>query len=86
MVDIFAYWNNRNGSSAYSKKLFKMFVACGNRLVKFLLHGKLSPFAGVRSVLVKDYQLLYTDKPNELRVVTIFDTRQNPDKLEERLK
>jgi plasmid stabilization system protein ParE len=86
MSEIFEYWNNRNRSTAYSEKLFRLFVECGNSLINFPQQGKPTVFKGIRGVIVKDYLLLYTDKPDEIRVVTIFDTRQNPAKLTDRLK
>jgi plasmid stabilization system protein ParE len=86
MSEIFDYWNNRNRSTAYSGKLFRFFIEQGNLLVRFPLQGREIGIKELRAVVVRDYELVYELIPNGVRVVTIWDTRQNPDKLRELLE
>jgi plasmid stabilization system protein ParE len=86
MSEIFAYWNNRNRSKAYSKKLYGFFIEQGKLLVRFPLHGREIGVKNLRAVVVKDYELVYQLVPDGVRVVAVWDTRQNPEKLTELLK
>ena len=86
MSEIFAYWNNRNGSKSYSKKLFGFFIEQGNLLVRFPLHGREIGVKDLRSVVFRDYELVYELVPDGVRVVAVWNTRQNPKKLHELLK
>jgi plasmid stabilization system protein ParE len=48
--------------------------------------GRKSTEKEVRIKVVKDYLILYEYSETELRVMTIFDSRQDPEKLKKRLK
>lgn len=85
-VSIFSYWNRRNGSKAYSRKLSALFNAALRTAVDFPDSGIITDFEGVRAVLARDYLLLYRMVPEGSYVLTIFDTRQDPDKLVGRLR
>ena len=78
---IFSYWNKRNKSKIYSKKLNLLF----NQSVKLLsIHpqtGRITNKENIRIKVVRDYLIIYEFMDRELIILSIFDTRQNPDKL-----
>ncbi len=48
--------------------------------------GKPTDARGIRAKKVRDYFILYTVKENQIQILTIWDTRQDPQDLKERLK
>jgi len=83
--DIFDYWNNRNKSNLYSKKLNKLFQ---EHLAIISKHPEIGVKlrADVYRKTVRDYQLIYLNRPKEIVLLAIWDTRQRPDKLYDKLK
>lgn len=79
---IFKYWNKRNKSKAYSKKLNKLFIASIEFVAIHPHTGKLTDRNGIRIKFASHFALIYEFNQNELFVLSIFDTRQDPDKLE----
>lgn len=79
---ILNYWNQRNKSTAYSKKLNKLF----NEAVKIILDfpgiGKPTEDPGVRIKIVRDYLIFYEPTETQILILTIWDSRRNPDELE----
>jgi plasmid stabilization system protein ParE len=85
-MSIFSYWNRRNGSNAYSRKLNTLFNSALRSALKFPDSGIVTDHEGVRAVLARDYMLFYRIVPEGIYVMTIFDTRQDPEKLIGRLE
>lgn len=84
--DILEYWENRNRSPAYSIKLYGLVKDMLAQLCEFRYSGSETTTDGVRSIIVRDYRIFYELRPDEIYVMTIFDTRQNPAKLTDGLK
>jgi len=83
---IFDYWNSRNRSRTYSSKLNGLFIDALSKVSEFTEVGQLIDERGFRSIIVRDYRIYYDVGPYYILVLTIWDTRQDPEKLEERLK
>jgi addiction module RelE/StbE family toxin len=83
---IFEYWNNRNRSAAYSQKLNVLFLDALHIVMEHPESGLPTEENGLRSVIVRDYRIYYESSRDLIEVLTIFDTNQDPTKLEERLK
>ncbi len=79
---IFEYWNNRNKSKEYSKKLQSLFKESLLLVKNNPSIGKKSDLKDVRIKIVRDYQLFYQHTKDSIYVLTIWDSRQDPDKLE----
>ncbi len=79
---IFNYWNKRNRSKAYSKKLNNLFIASIEFVASHPHTGKLTDRNEIRIKFASHFALIYEYNEIELFVLSIFDTRQNPDKLE----
>jgi len=80
--EILSYWKERNASSTYSHKLNKLFIAATQQISKFPGIGKPTDIDGVRVKIIRDYLLFYEKVEDEIRILTIWDSRQNPEKLE----
>jgi toxin YoeB len=79
--DIFTYWNNRNKSRSYSKKLNVLFKETLILLSKYPLLGKAVKDSELRVKILKDYLIIYEIDDEHLYILTIWDSRQNPDSL-----
>jgi predicted nucleotide-binding protein (sugar kinase/HSP70/actin superfamily) len=75
---IFRYWNNRNKSIIYSKKLRILFKEALKIVSDFSDSSMESSKKDVRLKLVRDYYLVYQITSDSIVVLDIWDTRQNP--------
>jgi plasmid stabilization system protein ParE len=75
---IFVYWNKRNGSNTYSKKLNRLFIETVDLISKFPDIGKLTNDQSARIKVVEINDLIF--------ILTIWDSRQNPNELMNILK
>ncbi len=78
---IFEYWNNRNNSNLYSRKLNELIRQSLDLIAKYPKIGKQTEKKNVRVKILRDYLIIYEVLPLEIVVLTIWDTRQNPDDL-----
>lgn len=79
LIGILEFYINRNGSSAYSKKLYSKI----NKSVRLLSKN---PFIGVktddpdiRALITGDYQIIYEVFDKLLLVIMIWDCRRDPE-------
>ena len=84
--EIFTHWNHRNKSNLYSLKLNLLFVDAINLIAKFPKIGKPTGYKETRVKLVRDYLMIYKEEESFIIIVTIWDGRQDPLKLEKILK
>jgi len=78
---IFEYWNGRNGSTRYSKKLLKFIQARVQQLIEHPLSGKETEIDGVRITSLGHFSIVYRTTETQLVVIGFWDTRQDPEKL-----
>ena len=78
---ILDYWFHINKSPTFPDKL-------NNQFNKALVLASIFPFAGIptekeniRFVIVRDYKLYYEIYPDEIKVLTVWDSRRNPENL-----
>lgn len=83
---IFTYWNNRNRSTAYSQKLNILLNEAISIIAKFQQIGKPLGYKGVRIKIVKDYLIVYKGSLDFLSIITIWDARQDTQKLDPMLE
>ncbi len=81
--EILNYWRNRNKSNAYSKKLNELFKESVKFILDFPQIGKTTDDPKARIKIVKDYLIIYEETETQISILTIWDNRQNPDKLKE---
>ena len=80
--NILQYWRERNNSSTYSKKLNKLFIQAIRRISEFPQIGKITNYPAVRVKVVKEYLIVYEESDTHLAILSIWDTRQDPEKLD----
>ena len=76
---ILLFWKKHNYSSAYSKKLNELIKKA---VVLISIHphiGRKTDKEGVRVKLIRDYLLFYKEIKNEIIILSIWDSRRNPD-------
>ena len=83
---IYFYWNKRNKSIIYSKKLNTLFIESAELLAIHPNMGRVSNKENIRIKVVRDFILIYEFTTNELRILSVFDTRQDPDKLKKNIQ
>ena len=81
-IAILDYWVNRNKSTTYSIKLAKLFIDKVNMLGKSPEQGLITDVASIRVKIIKDYAVYYEIAPDFIKILTIWDTRRNPNKFE----
>lgn len=85
--EIFKYWNTRNKSNTYSKKLNELFKEAVRLIFEYPEIGKPTNDKNARIKIVREYLIIYEiDDKDRLLILTIWDSRQSPKKLERVLK
>ncbi len=84
--NIIAYWNWHNKSNIYSKKLLLLIKGAINSIKKSPEVGKPTNRPDTKLRIVRDYFIVYRIKDDTIHILSIWDTRQNPSKLEETIK
>ena len=79
--EIFNYWNKRNQSNRYSIHLNKLFHEAISIISNALKIGKLTEIDNVRIKIVRDYLIVYEEFENQIHILTIFSSHQDPAKL-----
>ena len=75
---IFEYWNNRNKSKAYSNKLNLLFNANLQIILKLPEFGLPTKNEVDKYIIVSHFEIIYKITKEEIVVIDIWDTRQNP--------
>lgn len=81
--EILKYWNKRNKSKLFSKKLNELFKEAVKLIAEHPEMGKPTDIKNVRSKIVRDYLMIYeVNDKDQLLILTIWDSRQSPRRLE----
>ena len=78
---IFEYWNERNRSNSYSKKLKNKISHLINNLKTNPRIGNKSNFNNTRSISLGHYSILYKITDVNIIITGFWDNRQNPETL-----
>ncbi len=76
--NLYKYWNIRNKSTLFTKKLELLFKDKLNQIAQYP-EGSIEISNKVRMVLVRDYYLIFEFNEATIKVLDIWDTRQNPE-------
>ncbi len=82
--EILIFWIEHNKFNTYSKKLSKLFEEATQLVAIHPNTGRLTDYKNVRYKIVRDYLMMYEVLGNQIHILTIWDNRQNPEKLEVR--
>jgi plasmid stabilization system protein ParE len=80
--EIFEYWNRRNKSKTYSKKLNILFNECAEMILQYPTIGIDMPNIKCRKRLIRDFYFIYKISNESVEIISIWDTRQNPNKFQ----
>ena len=83
---IFEYWNDRNGSTTYSKKLNFMIKERLLHLSNNPLMGKISVLENTRTISLGHFSIIYKLQDNLIFIMAFWDNRQDPEILLSNLK
>lgn len=75
---IFYYWNNRNKSTLYSQKLNHLFTETLHSTENYPEASIALEKENIRAIFVRDYYLIFEITELNIKVLDIWDTRQNP--------
>jgi len=78
---ILEFFNIRNGSKTYSKKLNSKLRKAIRLLSKHPLLGIQSDVENIRVLVDGDYAIFYQVTEENIRILTIWDCRQDPDNV-----
>ena len=78
---VLRYWLKRNGSATYSLKLDKRFRSALRIIARNPMIGRPTEMERVRMKLVGEYQIYYTLKDRTIIVLSLWDGRQDPERL-----
>jgi len=77
----FEYWNERNKSTTYSKKLNSSIKERTNILKTNPELGKKTEFNNTRVISLGHYSILYQKFNSKIIITGFWDNRQDPEKL-----
>lgn len=80
--EILDYYFKRNGNKVYSQKLYKRFKSAIKLLNKHPEIGVQTDVKNIRNLIDGDYALFYKVEQDTIEIITIWDCRQDPEKLE----
>ncbi len=78
---ILTYWEKRNKSTVYSNKLNKQFNLAIRSIVNYPLMNRPTDIINMRVKIVKHFHIVYKDLKNEIVLLRVWDSRQNPQNL-----
>jgi len=78
---IFRYWEDRNKSNKYNIKLNKLFEEAVILVANYPKIGKRTNYPNVRIKIVRDYLIYFKESEEEIYILTIFSSHQNPANL-----
>ena len=84
--EVFAYWNKRNKSTDFYKKINLLIYEKIDLLKNFPLTGVEIQNEDARILHFHNYSLVYKISQSEIYILAFWDNRQNPSKLLEILK
>jgi len=79
---ILIFFNKRNKSPEYSKKLYMQFKSKLKIVADKPELGIQTKIENIRGLIVGDYILFYEIQNDRILVLKVWDCRQNPDKLD----
>lgn len=76
-----SFYDNRNQSSIYSNKLLKELRVTAVLFCKYPEVAITTDFNQVKAFIILDYILFYKIFQSQILILTVWDSRRNPDAL-----
>lgn len=80
-LEILKFWIKNNNSDTYSKKLNKLFKEAGYLISLHPNIGKPTSNDDVRFKIILHYLMFYELRNNKIYILTIWDSRQDPERF-----
>lgn len=81
LFDILEFWDTNNHSNTYALSLYQKIQINIKYISENNFIGKPTNISDVRVVVVSNYLLFYKVSKEFIEVLSIFDSRRNPDDL-----
>lgn len=78
---ILTYWTQKNQSKEYSRRLNSLFKRAVKLIATHPRIGRRTDYDNVRVKIVRDYLIFYEEKSEQIFILSIWDTRRNPEDL-----
>lgn len=82
LTQILEFYNERNKSNTYSKKLLRQLK---NIILLLITNPELGilieDFRNIRVLIKGNFKIFYQIKETTIEIISVWDCRQNPDKL-----
>jgi len=82
----FLYWNIKNKSNSYSKRLLLLINERTNTLLSFPEIGKKVDFVNTRAISIEHFSIFYIVTSDKIIITAFWDNRRNPKELLSYLK
>jgi addiction module RelE/StbE family toxin len=79
--NILNYWNKHNKSKSYSHKLNQLIKEAVKLIQNHPNIGRSTDIKNVRVKVIRNYLIFYENLKEELIILTFWDARNDPDKL-----
>ncbi|MBW1298515.1 type II toxin-antitoxin system RelE/ParE family toxin [Aquimarina litoralis] len=80
-TEILEFYCNRNKSKTYSRKLNREVNTIVQLLPKYPFIGIKTEIDSIRVLIKGNYKVFYENKPSEIIILLVWDTRQDPTKI-----
>ena len=80
---ILAYWLRRNKSNVYPKKLNILIKQAIHHIADKPLPRRITDFKDVNVKIIRDYKIFFKEDEESIYIISIWDTRQDPNKLKD---
>lgn len=78
-TNIYKFWLDKNQSKLYPEKLERLFEKSAEIISIFPEIGNQTNYRKVYSKIVQHYKIFYRIQNDEIQILRVWDTRQNPD-------
>jgi len=82
LSEILDYYYKRNGNKNYSQKLHRQFKSAIRILTSHVNIGIGTDVNNVRNLIVGDYAIFYRIEKKSIEIITIWDCRQDTERLD----
>jgi len=84
--EILKFWRNKNKSSVYPKKLNQLLKVAVKSLAESKIPRKKTNYGNAFVKIVRDYLIIFEEDNTTIYILSIWDTRQDPEKLRQKME
>jgi len=84
--EILKFWRKKNKSNVYPKKLNRLLKLAVKSLADSTIPRKKTDYGDAFVKIVRDYLIVFEEDNTTIYILSIWDTRQDPEKLRRKLE